>query len=159
MVESFKRKQAERDENEPRKDYAEFSGLQIPAAASRNSRASPFNSLNQLRSAAEELLERRKGPESESKPESRNSCYIQQSLQGDSIGSLGGRSSESKKKAPDVIFKVNFTLMNGKKAAISVKKKDNLYRLAHNFVVTHKLGEEMLSKIWETLQETYKVSL
>ncbi len=78
-------------------------------------------------------------------------------------GSLKGNDSRRRlqqqqlAQQPNVLFKVNFMLMDGRKSSVSVKQKDNLYRLAHNFVVTHKLGEEMLGKVWETLQESYKV--
>jgi len=57
------------------------------------------------------------------------------------------------------MFKVNFTLEDGRTIGVPVCEKDNLYRLARNFVVTYKLKEEMIGQVWESLQESYKVFL
>ena len=74
-----------------------------------------------------------------------------------SASSMTNRPLNSGRSSQKFLFKVNFVLVDGRKASINVKDKDNLYRLAHNFVVTHKLKEEMTGKIWESLQESYKV--
>jgi len=68
-------------------------------------------------------------------------------------------SSRETKSLQKLLFKVNFTLVDGRKASISVKEKDNLYILARNFAVIHKLTEETTERVWELLQESYKKHL
>eukprot|EP01022_Parablepharisma_sp_SALTPOND_P030071 TRINITY_DN752_c0_g1_i1.p1 TRINITY_DN752_c0_g1~~TRINITY_DN752_c0_g1_i1.p1 ORF type:complete len:897 (-),score=102.49 TRINITY_DN752_c0_g1_i1:34530-37220(-) len=83
----------------------------------------------------------------------------QMSSSSSSVSSLGGASNDSRRSTQKFLFRVNFTLLDGRKASIAVREKDNLYRLAHNFVVTHKLKEDMVGRVWGSLQESYKVSL
>jgi len=68
------------------------------------------------------------------------------------------RSGSSKKGANNsLLFRLNFDFGNGRSAKIHVKEGDNLYRLAHNFAVTYKLGNQMINKVWNLLQHTAKV--
>ena len=55
------------------------------------------------------------------------------------------------------MFRLNFDLGNGKQAKINVREGDNFYRLAHSFASTHNLGEDTVNKVYNLLEQTYKM--
>ena len=66
--------------------------------------------------------------------------------------------SPMRKKAK-LLFKLNFELGDGRNAKLYVREGDNFYRLAHNFVITYKLGEEAINKVWNLLEQTPLLNL
>ena len=57
----------------------------------------------------------------------------------------------------DIMFRLNFELGGDRSSKISVHQGENLNTLAENFVISHKLGNSMYSKVLHLLQHTYQV--
>lgn len=72
--------------------------------------------------------------------------------------SSASRRSSSRSQKKKLLFKMNIELGDGKVAVLPVREGDNHYRLANNFVVTHKLGNDQITKIWKILESTAKMN-
>jgi len=60
-------------------------------------------------------------------------------------------------KNSDVLFTVHFNAEDGGQIELEVKKNDNLYKVAHNFVTSHNMPIENIQSLWEILKELNKV--
>eukprot|EP00826_Nyctotherus_ovalis_P029583 TRINITY_DN2341_c0_g1_i1.p1 TRINITY_DN2341_c0_g1~~TRINITY_DN2341_c0_g1_i1.p1 ORF type:complete len:377 (-),score=98.86 TRINITY_DN2341_c0_g1_i1:154-1284(-) len=60
------------------------------------------------------------------------------------------------KISEEVLFRVQFNMEEGRKVYLDIRKNDNLYKVAQEFVTDNGLDMEKVNTVWEYLQNLYR---
>lgn len=63
------------------------------------------------------------------------------------------------KISEEVLFRVQFNMEEGRKVYLDIRKNDNLYKVAQEFVIDNGLDMEKVNTVWEYLQSLYRSHL
>jgi len=59
-------------------------------------------------------------------------------------------------KMDEVLFRVQFNMEEGRKVYLDIKKNDNLYKIAQQFIIDNDLDMQKVNTVWEYLQSLYR---